>query len=200
MYRKTAMKVQGGRPLRKNNWKPDRHNYWSWSQDEIRLDKLAPGPGYRHVVRIDQLRTVIHMLPDWEDVAIGLDAIALAPGRLPVEGRYFTGRGVIDICAWSRRLWDHAADAAYFADHQQLFDLLGVEYRKNHLGYELRWTAAQARAYQLMHILPHELGHHHDLITTRRKRRTGRGESYAEEYANRVLNEVWAAYVRQFDI
>jgi hypothetical protein len=200
MHRKTAMKVQGGRPLRKNNWTRDRHDYWTRPQDEIRLDKLPPGPGYRHLVTLDQLRAVIHMLPDWEQVAVGLDAIALAPGCLPVEGRYFTGHGVIDIYAWPRRLWDHAADADYVADHNRLFDLLGVEYRKNHLGYEIRWTAAQARAYQLMHILPHELGHHHDLITSRRKRDIGRGESYAEEYASKVLDEVWPAYVRQFEI
>jgi hypothetical protein len=200
MNRKTAMKVQGGRARRKNNWKPDRHDYWARTQDEIRLDKLAAGSGYRLLMRIDQLRTVIHMLPHWEHVAVGLDAIALAPGRLPVEGRYFTGRGVIDICAWPRRLWDHAAPAGYVADHQWLLDLFGVEYRKNHLGYEIRWTVAQARAYQLMHILPHELGHHHDLITSRRKRHSGRGEAFAEEYANRVVDEVWPAYIRRFEI
>jgi hypothetical protein len=64
MHRKTAMKVQGGRPLRKNNWKADRGDYWTRSQHEIRLDKLDPGRGYRHVVTIEQLRTVIHLLPE----------------------------------------------------------------------------------------------------------------------------------------
>ena len=66
MYRKTVMKVGGGRPLRKNNW-------------------IA-------------------------EVAIGLDAIALAPGRGEIQGRYFTGYGVIDSCACPRQLWDYAAD------------------------------------------------------------------------------------------
>ena len=94
--RKTAMKVQGGRPLRKNNWTPDRGNYWTRSQDAIRLDKLAPGYGYRHLVTIGQLRAVIRMLPDWDEVAVGLEAIALAPGRLPVEGGYHAAHGVID--------------------------------------------------------------------------------------------------------
>jgi hypothetical protein len=51
---------------------------------------------------------------------------------------------------------------------------------------ELRFTEGQARAYQLLHILPHELGHHHDRITTRSRRRSARGEPYAEAYANRV--------------
>jgi hypothetical protein len=200
MHRKTAMKVQGGRPLRKNNWKADRGDYWTRSQHEIRLDKLDPGRGYRHVVTIEQLRTVIHLLPEWDEVAVGLDAIALAPGTRYVEGKYFTGYGVIDICAWPRRLWDTAAAAAHVDDHRPLLDLLGVDYRRNQHGYEIRWTAAQARAYQLVHILPHELGHHHDMITSRRKRNTGRGEHYAEHYANRVLDEVWPAYVRAFEI
>ncbi|MBV9196624.1 MAG: hypothetical protein JO168_21000 [Solirubrobacterales bacterium] len=186
--------------MRKNNWKPDRNDYWARSQDEIRLDKLDPGRGYRHLVTINQLRAVIHMLPDWDEVAIGLDAIALAPGRSPVEGLYFTGFGVIDICAWPRRLWDHAAVASHVAAHRELLDRLGVDYRRNHHGYEIRWTEAQARAYQLLHILPHELGHHHDLITSSRKRSIGRGESYAEEYANRALDELWPLYVNKFDV
>jgi hypothetical protein len=137
------MKVQGGRPLRKNNWKPDRHDYWARSQQEIRLDKLDPGPGYRHVVTIAQLRTLIHMLPDWDEVAIGLDAVALAPGRGSLEGLYFTGYGVIDIYAWPRRLWDHAAPYDYVVEHKELLDLLGVDCRRSQHGYELRWTAPQ---------------------------------------------------------
>ena len=49
-------------------------------------------------------------------------------------------------------------------------------------GYD-SWTEGQARAFQLLHVFLHELGHHHDLITTRRQLRGGRGEAYAERYA-----------------
>jgi hypothetical protein len=65
---------------------------------------------------------------------------------------------------------------------------------------ELRWTEPQARAYQLLHILPHELGHHHDRITSRAGRNIGRGEPYAEAYANRVLDEIWPSYGRAFQL
>jgi hypothetical protein len=140
------------------------------------------------------------MLPDWDEVAVGLEAIALATGRESLQGRYFFGHGVIDICAWPRGLWDTVADVDYVDEHRRLLDLLRVDYRRNQHGYEIHWTADQARAYQLLHILPHELGHHHDLITSRRKRAIGRGEDYAEGYANRVLDEVWPAYLRAFDI
>jgi hypothetical protein len=51
-----------------------------------------------------------------------------------------------------------------------------------------------------MHILPHELGHHYDLITSLRQRRAGRGESYAEAYALRALEDVWPIYARRFEV
>jgi hypothetical protein len=140
------------------------------------------------------------MLPDSDEVAVGLDAIALAPGRLPVEGKYHTGYGVIDICAWPRGLWDYGVPSEHVADHEQLLDLLGVDYRHGNDGYEVRWTPSQARAYQLMRILPHELGHHHDLITSQRQHRAGRGESYAEAYALRILEDVWPIYARRFEV
>src|SRR3954451_8566148 len=65
---------------------------------------------------------------------------------------------------------------------------------------ELRFTESQARAYQLLHILPHELGHHHDRLTTRSQRRSARGEPYAEAYANRVADSVFPTYERTFGI
>src|SRR6188768_1229216 len=88
-------------------------------------------------------------------------------------------------------------------EHREYIDdlaALGVRRSTPFGDLELRWTEPQARAYQLLHILPHELGHHHDRITSRSGRRIGRGESYAEAYANRVLEQVWPAYARVFRI
>ena len=50
-----------------------------------------------------------------------------------------------------------------------------------------------------MHILLHELGHHHDRITTRSKVRASRGDSYAEQYALRYADRIWDEYFRVFD-
>lgn len=54
------------------------------------------------------------------------------------------------------------------------------------------------RAFQLMHVLLHELGHHHDRISTRSKVRSSRGEGYAESYAVRYSNCLWEAYASEF--
>lgn len=64
----------------------------------------------------------------------------------------------------------------------------------------LRWTEAQARAYQLLHIFFHEFGHHHDRMTTKRQVRGSRGESYAEAYARQYEDLIWDRYLRVFDL
>jgi hypothetical protein len=158
-------------------------------------------------------------LPDWDEVAVGLDAIVL-DSRIDCAG--WCGPGVVAICAWDRELWEWGS-ANEVQEHDHILDLLEVEripidqsaeYRDfvedlAALGIrksvrladiELRWTEPQACAYQLLHILPHELGHHHDRITSHRGRRGGRGEPYAEAYANRVLDEIWPSYAREFEV
>jgi hypothetical protein len=65
--------------------------------------------------------------------------------------------------------------------------------------FELRWTEPQARAYQLLCVLPHELGHHHDRMPGP-SRRAGRGDRYADAYANAVFEATWPEYVARFEI
>jgi len=158
IHRRTATKVRNGRVLKKHNWRLDPDDYNVVPQSEIRLVRRRPCEGSRHLVSIAQLRTFVGLLPDWDEVAVGLDAIVLDSA---------------DDCAGS------------YAPGVVL---------------EVRWTEPQARAYQLLHILPHELGHHHDRITTRSRRRSSRGEPYAEAYANRVLEQVFPSYARAFDL
>ena len=85
-------------------------------------------------------------------------------------------------------------------EHQDFVEGLAALGVRRLADTELRFTEPQARAYQLLHILPHELGHHHDRITSRRGRRAGRGEPYAEAYANRVLEDIWPSYAREFEV
>ena len=221
--RRSAMKVRDGRVLKKNNWRLDPGDYRVPPQDEIRLDRRRPPDGSRHLITIAQLRKFIALLPDWDEVAVGLDAILLDSAT---DCAGWCGPGVVAICAWNHDLWDWWS-AEMVDEHRHILDLLDVERvpieasseHQEHVewldatltafGYrsaarlgdiELRWTEPQARAYQLLHILPHELGHHHDRITSRAGRNLGRGEPYAEAYANHVLEQIWPLYGQAFQI
>src|SRR4051794_2543456 len=215
IHRRSALKVRDGRVLKKNNWRLNPGDYRTLAQSEIRLHRRRPPDGSRHLITIAELRRFLALLPDWDEVAVGLDAIVLDSAS---DCAGWCGPGVVAICAWPHDLWDWWP-AELIDEHRHILDLLGVERvpidaSREHrewteelaaLGVtaparggdlELRWTESQARAYQLLHILPHELGHHHDRITTRKRRYSGRGETYAEAYANRVLEQVWPAYSR----
>ena len=190
--------MRDGRVQKKQNWALDRHDYRSLRQDEIRIDRRDPGEGHRHLVTVEQLRAFIGLLPDWDEVAIGLDAIVLET----YDGTAFGWHqeGVVMVCAWSRALYTRH-DEWFLMSAAGLLNRLEVEGRRLPGGeYELRWTEAQARAFQLLDVLPHELGHHHDRMTSRRQRRAGRGESYAEHYAEQAQEAIWPAYTQLFAI
>lgn len=196
--RRTATRVRDGRVRKKNNWRADRRDYFALPQDEVRLDRRAPGPGFRHVLTVAHVREFIGLLPDWEEIAVGLDAIVLDAGR---EWMGLHTPGVVEVCAWEQDLWWDDLDPRFEAEHRALLDLLDVERVRLPRGRtQARWTEAQARAFQLLHILPHELGHHHDRMTTASRLDTARGEPYAERYANEVLEAVWPSYARRFGI
>jgi hypothetical protein len=97
-------------------------------------------------------------------------------------------------------LWWNDAEPRFVADHMPELQRLGVEIDPCAGVVEVRWTEAQARAFQLLHVLPHELGHHHDRITTATLARSARGEPYAEAYARRVMNEVFDTYCQLFGV
>jgi hypothetical protein len=63
-----------------------------------------------------------------------------------------------------------------------------------------KWTEETARAYQLLDVLLHELGHHHDLMTTRSRWNAARGEPFAEAYARRYADVIWDAYMMTFGL
>jgi hypothetical protein len=187
VQRKSAMKVQGGRVLRKNNWKRDRDDLWIPRASEIRLVREDPGYGLRHLVTVPQLRAFLERLPMWDEVAVGLRAVVLS-GDDHAMG-WHQG-GVIALCGWERELWWDDAAPEWLAKNEHVLDCLGVERE----GTEVRWTEAQARAFQLLDVLPHELGHHRDRMTTRSKWDAARGEPYAERYAREVFDRLWPAY------
>jgi hypothetical protein len=167
VHRRTAMKVRDGRVLKKNNWRLDPSDYQTVPQTEIRLDRRRPPEGSRHLITIAQLRRFIALLPDWDEVAVGLDAVVLDSAD---DCAGWCGPGVVAICSWPHELWEYWS-AGMVAEHQAILDLLEVERvpvedsveHREHLDelaalgvrrpaplgdFELRWTESQARAYQ----------------------------------------------------
>jgi hypothetical protein len=198
--RKSAMRVRDGRVAKKNNWVPDHRDYYARPQSEIQIERGHPGPGSRHVVTVAQLREFIDLLPDWDELATGLEAISIYEGGHGWLG--MSNPGVVVITAWEQDLWWPEIEAIWVAQVSELLDLLGVEIVPSSRGVErleLRWTESQARAFMLLDVLVHELGHHHDRMTTRGKD-APRGEPYAMAYAKRVQAEVWPEYCRRFGV
>jgi hypothetical protein len=214
------MKVRDGRVQKKNNWRLDRDDYFAVPQAEIRIDRRDPAWGCRHLITVAQLRAFLDLLPDWDEIAVGLRAIVLDSAD---DCMGWHDRGVVAVCAWEHELWWELADLDWVTDHQGVLERLGVRHRAlsaeeafervwagvgppkdarkpTRQFAEVRWSEAQARAFQLLHILPHELGHHHDRMTTRSRRQSARGESYAERYAHRVMEVVWPAYAAAFGV
>ena len=126
------------------------------------------------------------------------------PNPCPTCVQYHRSRGwhlpgVVAICAWPRALWvDY--DQEFYAEHRGVFERLGVAVEKRKGSVLCRFTEAQVKAYQLLHILLHELGHHHDRMTTRSRRDSARGEHFAEQYALRYEQTIWERYVEIFGL
>jgi hypothetical protein len=149
-----------------------------------------------------------------------LNAIVLAP-RDPDRFGYHR-RGVVHVCAWENSLWrvfsawlyerekdvlcrlgvecqllaDYVAEQeSYGVPASRVFDALDWEGPDSML---CKFSAKQVRAFQLLGTLLHDLGHHHDLMTTRSRREASRGEAYAEEYARRHEALIWQEYLGAF--
>jgi hypothetical protein len=197
MHRKTAPRVRGGKVQKKNNWKPARDDYSRVHQPWPVIDRRRPGAGYTHVLRRADVARFLQLLPGWDKLESGLDAIVLAPGEWNTEGWYQSG--VVAICAWEKGLWTRST-REYCDMNRAIMDRLDVP-REDRGSYVLcKWTETAVRAYQLLEVLLHELGHHHDVITTRSRREAARGEPYAARYARRHGGDIWASYAQVFEL
>ena len=169
--RKTDPKVIGGLVQKKNNWAltPD---YYNTRQSVPVVDRKKPGQGYRHLLRQRNVLDFIGVLPDWGELSAGLNAIVLAPGSYYVYG-YHT-RGVMHICAWEEDLWI-ALPQAGDEREREILKRLGVPCERRDDDVLCKFMEETARAHQLLAMLLHELGHHHDRMTNGAEPRFPRG-------------------------
>jgi ribosomal protein L19 len=172
--RRTATKVKDGRVQRKNRNRPTGHEGYV-------IDRESPGRGFHHVVSKRDVQAFIDIIPEWHRFSERLERIVLASYSQEAEAAHFyyhrEETGAIFLGAWPDDLWSEYP-APYFNDHQQIFDRLGVSYDRLEDRVMCRFTEAQARAFMLLHVFMHELGHHFDRIHQKHFGST-KGEDYA---------------------
>ncbi len=191
--RRTATKVKDGRVQRKNRQVPTGHNGYV-------LDRESPGRGFRHVVSKRDVQTFIDIVPDWNRYSERLERIVLASRTDDWDGAHeFYHReetGAIFLHAWQEDLWTELT-IPYFDSHQQIFEELGLSYDRRKGCVTCRFTEAQARAFTLLHVFMHELGHHYDRIHQKHSD-SSKGEDLAERFATNRFEQLLPAYVGVF--
>ena len=201
-HRRVAQKVNDGVVQKKNRTALSGDAYWR-ERTYPRLERQPPGPGHRHLLKKRDVEAFIDLLPDWDELRHGLNAVLLATSRPYADGWHRPG--VVAVCAWPREIAE-TLPLWYVEAHRPLFDRLVVPIAhcptpdgEEGQWFRLDWTENAAKAYQLLHILLHELGHHHDRMTTRSQVKASRGETYAEWYANTYADRIWDRYFECFD-
>jgi len=121
--RKSTPKVIAGKVAKKNNWTLSPDYFDAPVPRTVLIDRRRPRPGYRQLLTTSDIYRFLELLPDWNELAVGLNAIVLAEG----SDRYFGTHwpGVIKIYAWSADPWIELTTKYYERD-RDIFDLMGV--------------------------------------------------------------------------
>lgn len=195
--RKSTPKVKGGRALRKNNHRLT-PNHWNTEQENVIIDVEKPEKGYKHFLKQRDILQFIELIPNWGELSKGLDAIVLISGGNDCDG-YYNNNGVICISAWEREQ-DVLLSKPYYEAHKELFDRLDIKVTEEDGNFFCEFSVEQIKAYQLLHILLHELGHHYDRMNTKSKWTSARGENYAEQFAFEKEEQMWLDYQNSFNV
>jgi hypothetical protein len=191
--RRVGTKVKNGRVQRKNRHVPTVHQGYF-------IDREPPGRGRRHVLTKRDLQSFLDIIPDWDELSYRVERIVLSEGDDSADALYEFFRreetGGIYLCAWDKELWKEVSPQ-YFRDHETVFKTIGVSCEEKKKGVLCRFTEAQAKAFMLLHVFMHELGHHHDEVNQKHAN-TSRGEGYAERFATDRFTALYPAYVRVF--
>ncbi|NLD98923.1 MAG: hypothetical protein GX640_03535 [Fibrobacter sp.] len=159
----------------------------------IIIRKKSPGKGFHHFLGKKEIYTFLELLPRRDEVCYGLEQIVLAEGEKGCDGWY--DGAVIAINAWEKDLW-RVVPPDYYEVHRSIFNRLQVECIKTGPNYLCKFTQFSVKAFQLLHVFLHELGHHYDKMTTGSKREASRGEHFAEEYAVKNEEVIWEGYMK----
>ena len=196
--RKTTPKVIDGKVQKKNNDQPT-HNYYDHKEPQLVVDRRRPGPGARHLLNVEDIRSFISIIPDWQEQSKGIDAIALLPFHEATYGSYNLS-GIIKIRAWPAKLWIEMREDS--EDRKGwLLRQLEVEIEELSYGeYLAKFTENQAKAFQLLGTFLHELGHHVDRMNCKRKHDCPGGEPFAIKFEKEMQEKIWPQYVKRFPL
>jgi hypothetical protein len=194
--RKTAPKVISGRVFQSSRW-DETPNYYNTPQPAPVIDRRRPGKRFVHLLRKSDLQLFTELVPGWHRLCQGLDAIVLSEGCTETYGWHIPG--VVHVGAWPRDLWEVVSED-FLEANADILGRLEVSVESRGDDYMLQWTRLKARAFQLLDVFLHELGHHHDRMTTRTQFDIARGEPFADEFAQHYRALIWDDYVRHFDL
>jgi hypothetical protein len=172
-----------------------------WLEPDLRLIERTLSVGFFGYGPRFWMFGEVEPLTDWSCICEGLEGVVLTRGDHSADGIYrFYSRdqtGSIEIPAWDGDLWT-VFTIEYFEEHRPLFERLAVPFEPKDAGIECRFTLPQAKAFLLLHVFLHELGHHVDRMQSKKQDSSRRGEPFAEQYANTVSSLIWSEYVRVF--
>lgn len=200
MHRRTATKVRNGRVQRKNRWSRPTNTV---GPSGVAIERARPGSGFIHVVTQDELYSFVQNLADWPRLSVGLDKIVLDAGWYDSYGYY--DHGTIGLRAFSDSLVVNYWPDEKSRDRDLLDTIVkDVEYEQDPsvessktslVIYHL--TRPMARAFMLVHVLSHELGHHLDRMTNQ-LRDCPHGEPFAFRFEWDQAPLFWQTYLRTF--
>lgn len=200
MHRRTATKVRHGRVQRKNRWTRPVN---AAGPNGVAIERARPGVGYVHAVTQDEVYSFVQNLTDWPRLSVGLNKIILEPGCSGWYGYYHSG--VIGLRAFYGDLTivyapdKKSRDRDFFdmvtVDVEYELDPAADEQKVDRVVYHL--TRPMARAFMLVHVLSHELGHHLDRMTNH-LRNCPHGEPFAYRYEWAQAPHFWRTYLRVF--
>lgn len=195
-HRKTTPKVVKGKVRKKNRTTPI-------TRERLVIDRQSPAKGYQHVVTKADIRRFIDLIDDWEELSDGLERITLTRGNTSCDGIYeFFHKeqtAGIELSAWPSDLWI-PMDSGYAEDHLPVFQSLGLSFDRADEKTETvlcRFTATQAKAFSLLHVFLHELGHHAHQQRLRH-RSSNYDENFAERFACERAQHMFDSYGKAF--
>ena len=191
--RKTTPSVIDGKVVPSGRWP----SFEKTPQPAPVIDRRRPGKSFLHLLKKADVRLFLELVPGWHRISEGLDAIVLSPGCTETYGWHIPG--VVHVGAWPRDLWEVVSEE-FLDDNADILGRLEVPVAPCGDDYWLKWTWEKARAFQLLDVLLHELGHHHDRMTTPTQFDIARGERFADEFAQTYRDLIWDDFLHHFDL